>query len=321
MSLSASNGMQRTVGLVMSGMAIGIAYCTILIPPRTANLKIRFWVKLARYLAVITSMMTTFVGFHMTHLTFASTLGDYRLVIPEMGGFLVATLMFHQAFFAVMAYLLILRIRSILPWASNHPKFVPIALTFAMALIAFPALMLLIAIGQAQEITKFLPNFFYNRMFKTSLAIQSTIIGAAAICTDLTILFKIAASRSALAQNDLKTRARLKRQMIIVGVNAAVTLIEVSVRVAATLATYIGIDTYIKGLNISVDIFTYCTIGVTVSDVLRAPAKSVATASSDNSSNPGADSVTKQGRESAGPAKVLTSVPARRGSDVGNGQA
>ncbi|ORZ40985.1 hypothetical protein BCR44DRAFT_1424165, partial [Catenaria anguillulae PL171] len=108
--------------------------------------------------------------------------------------------------------------------------------------------------------------------------------------------------------------------MIIVGVNAAVTLIEVSVRVAATLATYIGIDTYIKGTIHALaaqvlsqfltnhrdptcrsqhlrDIFTYCTIGVTVSDVLRAPAQSAAGATASasggaGSSAPGTESAT-----------------------------
>ncbi|ORZ33549.1 hypothetical protein BCR44DRAFT_45172 [Catenaria anguillulae PL171] len=318
MSLNASNGMQRTVGLALAGMAIGIAYCTILIPPRTANVKIRFMVNVARYLAVITSLMTTFTGFHLTHLTFASALGPYRLVIPEGGWFLVSTLWFHQSFIAVMAYLLILRIKSIIPAASNHPKFVPVALAFATALISFPALMLLIAVGQTPDITQLLPNFFYQRMFKTSLAIQTTIIGTAAICTDMTILFKIGASRVNLALNDSHTRARLRRQMIIVSVNAAVTLIEVSVRTFAIFTTeVVSVDFYLKALNISVDIFTYCTIGVTVSDVLRAPTSQPAATSGSGtgSTSHGTASTTMKHTQSTGTA-TATNRLAKSGSQA-----
>ncbi|ORZ33833.1 hypothetical protein BCR44DRAFT_1514516 [Catenaria anguillulae PL171] len=172
-ALSAANALQRIVGLVFCGCAIGISYATLVIKPRTTNAKVLVWIQVARYLAVTSSVMTGLVALHMTGLSFESILGDYRLNIPE-----------------------------------------------ACRLSAVTGV-----VGHSDD-------------------------GSKPMC-------------------GWQTLSHLQRSMVIVIVDACVTLIEVSVRVSATMAPYIAVDTYLKGLNISVDIFTYCTLGVSINDVLR----------------------------------------------------
>ncbi|ORZ41018.1 hypothetical protein BCR44DRAFT_184756 [Catenaria anguillulae PL171] len=142
-----------------------------------------------------------------------------------------------------------------------------------------PSISMIVAVVQTPSITAFLVNHVYNRVTKATLAVQTCILGAISLTTDMTILVRLRSHRKLLyngQSNRDRAIRRIRKQMLIVSVNSVVTLAELVVRVVAVFSSYVGIDTYLKALAIAVDIHTFCHMGVTIEDVLRTPASSSA---------------------------------------------
>ncbi|ORZ39245.1 hypothetical protein BCR44DRAFT_1539941 [Catenaria anguillulae PL171] len=67
----------------------------------------------------------------------------------------------------------------------------------------------------------------------------------------------------------------LRKQMVIIGITAIATMIELALRIFALTATYVAIDFYIKMLCISLDTHAFTSLGVCLSDVLtKGPSRS-----------------------------------------------